>query len=120
MLEKLANGTAITMTYDAANRMTGMESVNGSIAYTYSVNGDLITKAMGELRDTYTYDVAGNLTRYAGYDGYEVKYSYDALNLLTEKAATGSENCATLEEIVSGKDSANTAAGMRFRKHQSI
>ena len=111
MLEKLANGTAITMTYDAANRMTGMSSENGSISYTYSANGDLISKAMGGLRDTYTYDAAGNLTQYSGYDGYEVNYTYSALNLLTEKVSKGSSDRATLEEIVSGKGSANTAAG---------
>ena len=39
-----------------------------------------------------------------------MKYTYDALNLLTEKVSKGSGNRATLEEIVSGKGSANTAA----------
>ncbi len=39
-----------------------------------------------------------------------MKYAYDALNLLTEKVSKGSGNRATMEEIVSGKGSANTVS----------
>ena len=104
MLEKQINDMPIRMTYNAANQLTGMKSENGSVAYTYNVNGDLTGKILdGKYQDSYAYDVSGNLTQYKGYDGYTVNYSYSALNMLTEKVSTGNANRATLEEIISGK-----------------
>ena len=93
-------------------RLTG----NGQkIAYQYDVNGNLIEKMLGDencgsaqklpgsLTDTYRYDALGNLSGYAGYDGFEQTYATHMVGVRTEKRAKGDPNRLTLEEMLEGK-----------------
>ena len=107
MTAKVTNGTKLSMTYDAANELKTMESVNGRIDYSYDANGNLMGKELNGKQDTYTYSVQDQLTAYTGYDGYAVRYTYDAAGMLTAKEVKGNPDRLTPEEILSGKETKN-------------
>jgi len=88
----LANGAVTTATFDAAGRQTGMRhSKNGtqlqSFAYSYDNSGRRtgVVEGGGD-RVTWTYDLAGKLTREqrSGTNAYDITYAYDPMgNRLT-------------------------------------
>ena len=69
-----ANG--VSATYDAQNRLTQL----GSITYSYTAAGDLMSKTASGQATQYTYDGLGNLTTVALPDGTAVTYVTDGLN----------------------------------------
>jgi RHS repeat-associated protein len=66
-LTQTVNGSLVTYTYDAADRLT---SVNG-VAYTYDANGNQLSDGMR----TFTYDAANRLTRVVS-DTLTTEYTY--------------------------------------------
>ncbi len=62
----LLAGDTIALTYDAANRITGMtETGQPDASFTYNVLDSLHIYASGAATQTYTYDADGNRTGYA-------------------------------------------------------
>lgn len=76
---------AATGTYDDQDRMT---SYGGAI-YTYTPNGELLTKTEGADVTTYDYDVFGNLRGVVLPDGTEIEYVIDAQNRRIGKKVEG-------------------------------
>jgi RHS repeat-associated protein len=91
------NGVAIaTYTYDSnGNRLSasnGTETSNaaydqqdrllshGTLAFTYTANGELATRTVANQRTTYEYDLLGNLTRVVLPDGTDIRYLIDGRN----------------------------------------
>ena len=111
MVEKVKNNTKITMTYDAANELKTMESVYGKLSYAYDANGNVTQKTYNDRTDTYSYDARNHLKQYKGYDGYTVKYSYNALGMLHAKESKGSSTRTTLEERIAGKEESDDPDG---------
>ena len=74
-----SNGTYSEMTYDTADKITGLttKKEDGSVIVSYS----------------YTYDANGNITQAAG-DGVTTNYTYDNLDELTAAADNQSRNWA--------------------------
>ncbi len=111
MEEKVKNNTKITMTYDAANELKTMESVYGKLSYAYDANGNVTQKTYNDRTDTYSYDARNHLKQYKGYDGYTVKYNYNALGMLHQKESKGSSTRTTLEERIAGKEESDDPDG---------
>ncbi len=111
MVEKVKNNTKITMTYDAANELKTMESVYGKLSYAYDANGNVTQKTYNDRTDTYSYDARNHLKQYKGYDGYTVKYNYNALGMLHQKESKGSSTRTTLEERIAGKEESDDPDG---------
>jgi len=104
--------TRINMTYNGANQMISMSSPRNKIQYNYDKNGNMTSKAMGRLQDTYAYDALDRLVSYAGYDGFEQVYTYDAHNLRATMAQKGDPHRLTLEEMLQGKRLEERAAAV--------
>ena len=59
-----ASQTTTYNTYDSNKRLTKMTDPNGLMTqFTYDYRGRMLTKVVGSLTTTYTYDAAGNLTK---------------------------------------------------------
>ncbi len=79
-----ANGESAS--YDDEDKLTAL----GSTAYTYTANGELLTKTDGSGTTTYTYDFFGNLTHVALPDGTPIDYVIDGANRRIGKMVHGS------------------------------
>lgn len=69
------NGSTIGA-YDAQDRMTAY----GATTFTYTANGELLTKTAGAQTTNYGYDALGNLRTVALPGGTQIEYVYDGLN----------------------------------------
>jgi RHS repeat-associated protein len=78
------NGTT-TGAYDNQDRMTAY----GAATYTYTANGELLTKTVGAMTTNYTYDVLGNLRNVTLPDTTQIEYVYDGLNRRVGKKVGG-------------------------------
>ena len=112
MTEKVLTGTdgietALKMSYNKANQLTGMANGKDKITYKYDKNGSMVEKALssqsyGKLTDSYAYNALDQLTSYTGYDGYQQQFTYDANGMRLSKSETGNGNRSTLEELLRG------------------
>jgi RHS repeat-associated protein len=62
--------------YDAQDRLL----TAGSLTYTYTANGELLTRSQNGQTDTFGYDAMGNLRSVALASGVQITYLIDALN----------------------------------------
>lgn len=74
-----------TGAYDAQDRMTSY----GGATYTYTANGELLTKTVGADVTTYNYDVFGSLRAATLPDGTEIEYVIDAQHRRIGKKVNG-------------------------------
>ena len=78
-----------TYAYDAEERLCKKTDRNGTeTRYTYNMYGNLLTKTAGELSESYEYTPEG-LLKSAISGGMRYSYTYDAMNRLREKCASG-------------------------------
>ena len=86
----------VTMTYDAAGRLTQIQDANSKYAYTYDDANQLLTvddqgtTGLPQVTLTYGYDSAGNRTSLDDSLGGLTSYAYDARNELTSLSQSGS------------------------------
>ena len=78
------NGT-VTGAYDAQDRMTAY----GAATYTYTPNGELLTKTVGAQTTNYSYDVLGNLRTVILPDSTQIEYVIDGQNRRVGKKING-------------------------------
>ena len=78
------NGTTVA-TYDGQDRLL---SYNGK-SYTYTANGELLTKTQGADTTTYGHDVLGNLRTVEMPDGTDIEYVIDGRNRRVGKKVNG-------------------------------
>ena len=102
-----AQTVTLKMSYNKGNQLTAMVNGKDKIAYTYDKNGSMVTKvltsqAYGKLTDAYAYNALDQLTEYAGYDGYQQEFTYDANGMRLSKSEVGNGNRSTLEELLRG------------------
>ena len=112
MTEKVLTGTdgietALKMSYNKANQLTGMANGKDKITYKYDRNGSMVEKALssqsyGKLTDSYAYNSLDQLTSYTGYDGYTQQFTYDANGMRQSRSEAGDANRSTLEELLRG------------------
>jgi len=98
-----AGGVSTIGTYDDQDRLTQY----GTLSYTYTHNGELLTKTDTSASETtsYTYDVLGNLINVTLPDGTYLEYVIDAANRRVGKRVNG-----TLVEGWLYQDSLNPVA----------
>ncbi len=72
-------------TYDNQDRLLSY----GSNTYTYTANGELLTKTSGGQTTTYNYDVLGNLLAVTLPDGTQIEYVIDGRNRRVGKKVNG-------------------------------
>ncbi|MEF9988409.1 MAG: hypothetical protein RR797_04985, partial [Christensenella sp.] len=121
MTRKTAGGIKSDMAYNAANQLTQLASQNGAVHYEYDQNGNMVKKQLDGKTNTYAYDVAGRLSAYLGYDGYEEKYAYDAAGNRTQKQEKGTSERRTLEELAElGADTGNPQAQGKVNPNEWI
>ena len=65
-----------TATYDAQDRLL----TAGALTFTYTANGELLTRSENGQTDTFAYDALGNLRSATLADGLQITYQLDALN----------------------------------------
>lgn len=70
------NGNRLGGTYDAQDRLLSMNGVN----YTYTDNGELLTRTEAGQITSYNYDVLGNLISVTLPSGTLIEYLYDGQN----------------------------------------
>ena len=112
MTEKVLTGTdgietALKMSYNKANQLTGMANGKDKITYKYDKNGSMVQKVLssqsyGKLTDSYAYNSLDQLTSYTGYDGYTQQFTYDANGMRQSRSKAGDANRSTLEELLRG------------------
>lgn len=73
-------------TYDAQDRLLSY----GNNTYSYTANGELLTKTNGSDVTSYTYDVLGNLTQVTLPDSTQIQYIIDGENRRVGKKINGS------------------------------
>lgn len=78
-----ANG--FSSTYDSQDRL----SQAGTTTYTYTANGELVTKVEGGQSTTFSYDLMGNLTNVSFPDGTGIEYVIDGYNRRIGKKRNG-------------------------------
>jgi len=78
-------GLSTPPTYDAQDRLLQY----GGTTYTYTANGELLTRTTGALTTTYQYDVLGNLTSATLLDGTHIAYVIDGHNRRVGKKVNG-------------------------------
>jgi RHS repeat-associated protein len=78
-------GNTISGTYDDQDRLIQY----GNSTYTYTANGELVSKITGTETTTYTYDVFGNLMNATLPDGTQVEYLIDGANRRIGKKVNG-------------------------------
>ena len=80
----LPNGMYIRYSYDAALRLTSIETEFGTTLYGYDLMNRLVsvTDKDGEIT-TYTYDANGNRSALTYPNGNKTIYTYDTCNRLT-------------------------------------
>jgi len=80
-----SSGTIVTADYDDQDRLLRY----GDTTFTYTANGELLTKADSTGTTTYTYDVFGNLTDVELPDGRRIHYIIDGRNRRVGKDVDG-------------------------------
>jgi RHS repeat-associated protein len=80
-----ANGNRSGGTYDAQDRLVS----DGSNTYTYTANGELLTKTNASGTTIYSYDVLGNLRQVVLPDSTEIEYLIDGQNRRIGKKVNG-------------------------------
>jgi RHS repeat-associated protein len=78
-------GGIITGTYDAQDRLL----LYGTTYYTYTANGELLSKTSADQTTMYSYDVLGNLTDVILSDGTVIEYLIDGENRRVGKKVNG-------------------------------
>jgi RHS repeat-associated protein len=92
--------------YDDQDRMTSYgNATDGYADYTYTANGELMTKTLNGETTTYDYDVLGNLRGVTLPDGITIEYVVDAVGRRVGKKADG-----VLEQGLLYKDALNPIA----------
>jgi RHS repeat-associated protein len=79
-----SNGT-ISGTYDDQDRLMQY----GTTSYTYTANGELLSKTLGAQTTSYQYDVLGNLMKVSLPDGTKIVYMVDGINRRIGKRVNG-------------------------------
>lgn len=79
------NGNRSDGTYDAQDRLLS----DGSATYTYTANGELLTRTDASGTTTYSYDVLGNLIQVILPDGTQIDYLIDGRNRRIGKTVNG-------------------------------
>ena len=69
--------------YDAAGRVTGCTTPEGSISYTYDANGNVLTVTDSNGTVTRTYDALNRVSSYTDTYGKTIHYGYDEVGNLT-------------------------------------
>ena len=84
----LPNGVVEANTFDAASRITQLNDGFRTFAYGYDPAGNVISRTVGGVTDTYSYDTLNRLTDISG--GLAVHYGYDPVgNRTTMTDSTG-------------------------------
>ncbi len=83
-------GQTIRYTYDAARRLTGLQTAFGSVAYEYDELDRLIGVEDAAGKTTYRYDATGNRTLVTYPNGISMVYAYDTLNRLVREEVKNS------------------------------
>ena len=106
MTAKTITGTdgqsvALKMTYNKGNQLVSMTNGKDKLTYGYDKNGSMVQKTLtskqyGKLADTYAYNSLDQLVSYAGYDGYQQRFTYDANGMRLSKSECGNSNRSTL------------------------
>ncbi|MBR2923716.1 MAG: hypothetical protein IKC28_01690 [Clostridia bacterium] len=102
------NAVILKMKYNQGNQLVSMANGGDKITYKYDKNGSMVEKALtskqyGALTDTYAYNSLDQLVSYAGYDGYQQQFAYDANGMRLSKSEYGNGNRSTLEELLRGE-----------------
>ena len=79
-----ARGQTRQFFYDAAGRITGHTSPEGSASYTYDANGNVLTVTDSTGTVTRTYDALNRVTSCTDTYGKTVGYEYDAEERITK------------------------------------
>ncbi|RLB99370.1 MAG: hypothetical protein DRH90_20690, partial [Deltaproteobacteria bacterium] len=85
-LSRTSGGETFTGSYDVQDRLLQYDDST----YTYTENGELLTKTQGDQTTTYDYDVFGNLISVELADGTLVEYIVDGTNRRIGKKVDGS------------------------------
>jgi RHS repeat-associated protein len=83
--EAMLFGTTVIGTYDAQDRML----TYGNASYTYTANGELVSRTTGSETTSYQYDVLGNLIAATVPGGKAITYVIDAANHLVGRRVNG-------------------------------
>ncbi|BCW93858.1 MAG: hypothetical protein KatS3mg007_1752 [Thermoanaerobaculum sp.] len=84
-MEVRPNGTVITGTYDDQDRLLQY----GEVTFTYTANGELVSKCQGSTCQYFDYDVFGNLSHVLLDNGVEIEYVIDGRNRRIGKKING-------------------------------
>ncbi len=84
-MEVKPNGTVITGTYDDQDRLLQY----GEYTFTYTANGELVSKCQGNACQHFSYDVFGNLRHVVLHNGVEIEYVIDGRNRRIGKKING-------------------------------
>ncbi len=85
VMEVKPNGTVITATYDDQDRLLQY----GEYTFTYTANGELISKCQGSACQSFDYDVFGNLRHVILDNGIQIEYVIDGRNRRIGKKLNG-------------------------------
>jgi RHS repeat-associated protein len=85
VMEVRPNGTVVTGTYDDQDRLL----TYGDLSFTYTANGELISKCQGSACQYFDYDVFGNLRHVILDNGMEIEYVIDGRNRRIGKKING-------------------------------
>ncbi|MEW5878212.1 MAG: RHS repeat-associated core domain-containing protein [Acidobacteriota bacterium] len=84
-MEVKPNGMVVSGTYDDQNRLLSY----GDYTFTYTANGELISKCQGSVCQYFDYDVFGNLRHVILDNGMEIEYVIDGRNRRIGKKVNG-------------------------------
>ena len=79
-----ARGQVRQIFYDAMGRITGYNSPEGSVSYTYDVSGNVLTVVDSHGTITRTYDALNRVSNYTDTYGKVIRYEYDAVGNLSK------------------------------------
>ena len=79
-----ARGQIRNIFYDAMGRITGHNSPEGSVSYTYDDNGNVLTVSDSHGTITRTYDALNRVATYTDVYGKVIRYEYDAVGNLSK------------------------------------
>ncbi len=86
ILKKITNARSQVrqVFYDAMGRITGYNSPEGSVSYTYDANSNVLTVTDKHGTITRTYDALNRVTSYTDTYGKVIRYEYDAVGNLSK------------------------------------
>jgi RHS repeat-associated protein len=116
-----ARGQKREFEYDAAGRLTGWTDSDGSVAYTYDPNGNLLTVKDEKGTISRQYDKLNRVTQYTDTQGNTLKYAYDAVgNLITLTYPDGKQvhyEYDAADQLITVTDWANRATRYDYDKN---